>query len=195
MSKRRLLAVAIVAPLLVACSKPYVMVREAVPNPFVNPGCRVIVEDVHMDNLQVGGKTEAEYFAGKDPKQQQSYLQDKADFAGYFRVAMQERRPDIALPPVPPGQAVAATPNTFVMRPNFVFWEPGYNVWVSSRPAEAILVIQVLDPTGQRVIDELRTNAKTSDFSSGSRMRSAGLVLARNVSRYLADRFVCAPPP
>lgn len=194
MQKRHFLAIP-VAMFAVACSKPYVVLREATPNPFVQPGCRVIVEDVHMDNLQVGGKSEAEYFMDKKPDSRASYLQDKADFAGYFREALHERRGDMTIPPPPPGAVVTANPNVFVMRPNFVFWEPGYNVWVSSRPAEAILIIQVLDPTGQQVLDEIRTNAKTQDFSSGGRMRAAGLVLARNVSRYLADRWVCAPPP
>lgn len=194
MTPRYLFAI-LFAMFAVACSKPYVMLREASPNPFTQPGCRIIVEDVHMENLQVGGKTDAEYFADKKPEARESYLQDKADFAGYFREAVHERRGDITIPPPPPGTTVTAQPNVFIMRPNFVFWEPGYNVWVSSRPAEAILVIQVLDPTGQQVLDEIRTGAKTQDFSSGGRMRAAGLVLARNVARYLGDRFVCAPPP
>ncbi|CAN5513430.1 hypothetical protein BH09MYX1_BH09MYX1_57970 [soil metagenome] len=191
--KQRLVFAILFALLGVACAKPYTVLHAAVPNPFVQPGCRVIVEDVHMENLQVGGKTDAEYFADKKPEARASYMEDKAAFAGFFRESLAERRSAIFLPPPPPGATVTATPNVYIMRPNFLFWEPGYNVWVSSRPAEAILVIQVLDPSGQQVIDEIRTSAKTSDFSSGSRMRAAGLVLARNVSRYLGDRFICAP--
>ena len=179
---KRYFVTAAFAMLAVACSKPYTVMRAAEPNPFMQPGCKVIVEDVHMENLQVGGKTDAEYFADKKPESREKYMEDKAAFAAFFREALHDRRGDVTVPPPPPGAQVVQTPNVFIMRPNFVFWEPGYNVWVSSRPAEAILVIQILDPSGQQVLDEIRTNAKTNDFSSGSRMRDAGLVLARNVS-------------
>lgn len=186
--KIRLGLALLLAPLAIACGgKPYVVVRAANPNPFVRPGCRVVVEDVQMDKLQVGGKTDAEYFADKKPEAQQKYQEDKAAFAALFRNELLNRRGDLVGPPPASGD------NTFVMRPHFVFWEPGYDVWVSSRPAEGTLVIDVLDPTGQNVLDEIRTTAKAGGFASGSKMRYIGEILAGYTARYLKDRFICAP--
>ena len=120
--KTRLALALLLAPLAVACGKPYVVVRAANPNPFSRPGCKVVVEDVQMDKLVVGGKTDAEYFADKKPEAQASYQEDKAAFAALFRTELMNRRGDLVGPPPASGD------NTFVMRPHFVFWEPGYNI-------------------------------------------------------------------
>jgi hypothetical protein len=135
----------------------------------------------------VGGKTDAEYFADKKPEQQMKFQEDKAAFAALFRTELMNRRGDVVGPPPASGD------NTFVMRPHFVFWEPGYDVWVSSRAAEATLVIDVLDPTGQNILDEIRTTVRLGGMASGSKMRTAGEILADYTARYLKDRFVCAP--
>lgn len=183
----RLVLALVLAPLAVACGKPYVVVRAANPNPFTRPGCKLVVEDVQMDKLVVGGKTDAEYFADKKPEAQASYQEDKAAFAALFRTELMNRRGDLVGPPPASGD------NTYVMRPHFVFWEPGYNIGISSRAAEATIVIDVLDPTGQNILDEIRTTAKAGGFASGSKMRATGEILAGYTARYLKDRFICAP--
>ncbi len=183
------LAVAIAAAsFAVACSKPYVVVREAVPNPFVHAQCRLAVADVATNKLIVGDEPDARYAADKSPEQQASYQQDKAAFSSIFRDELAQRHPSLVVP------APAAGPNVFLMRASFTHWEPGFEAVIVSKPAEAQITVDIYDASGQKLYDEIRTKAKvTGSFASGSRMRDAARVVARYTSAYIDDRFLCAP--
>ena len=68
---------------LVGCGPRWVIRQQASPNPL-NGVTKFNLEGIHWEQLMVGGKTEAQYLAGKNPDQVQSFQGDKAGFQDRF---------------------------------------------------------------------------------------------------------------
>ena len=176
---KALLPLALIAA---ACAPPWTVVRQANPNPFQTQRS-FAVEAIRFDTLQVGGKTEAEYLAGKDPKQLESWAGDKAEMSNLFASELAANATGLTI--APPG------PTSAIVRPSCSFVEPGnYNSFVNIS-TEVRLVLQILDASGQ-VQDEIETHtsvpASIFNPASGGRMRTAAKSLGKNIATYLAVR-------
>ncbi len=166
----------------IACGPPYQLIQHAEPNPFVRPGCRVVVEPIHTEQLRVGEKSEAEYVSGKGDDSAASYMNDKqvSDAALHQRIA--DDHPMLFLP--------GARDNTFIVRPMWLHWEPGYYAVVASAPGKANFMVEVLAPSGQ-TLDRMLIETRYGDFSSGGRMKGALRKVGAAVSAYIADSWAC----
>jgi hypothetical protein len=147
------------------------------PSPFTRSGCRLAVEDVHSDRLMVGGKTEAEWLAGRNPQQQASYQEDKRRGQEKFSAYLQKKR----------GALLAAGgggDNVFVLRPTFTDWDPG-------SPGKAQMSFDVLDGSG-KPLDQFTFQGMVMGYSSGERMWAAYISAGWAVDQYLDNRWSCA---
>lgn len=174
--------------LAIACGKPYQVVRLATPNPFVKPGCKLAVEDLHYDRLMIGDKTPPQYLSEKKEETQDKFQADLADTSARFVGRFRTDNPAIAVPPGTAGD------NTFTLRAFMTQWEPGFYAYVASQSAQMNIVVDVVD-SGGNVLDEIIVHgAQGSGFEgSGTRMRSLGERLGHYVTAYIRDRWVCAP--
>lgn len=167
------------------CAKRYVVIRQAMPNPFLGVHS-FSIEPVHFEGLRVGRVTEAEWLSRKTPEQQASYMADRQAMIERFVERMTVRNPGLEIIAGPP-----PSPQTFIVRPILEFIEPGFFTYVVNRPTEARMRVQVLNQAGQ-VLDEFMTEARVaSDVfnpSSGGRFRSASNILSDATTQYLRDR-------
>jgi hypothetical protein len=170
--------------LVVGCGPRWVVVRQASPNPLLGAR-RFAVDRVHFEGLRVGGKSEAEYLAGKDEGQRASFEEDKRAFEGTFAAALTAGAQGISLVQ-PPAEA-----ETFVVRPAVGWFEPGFYAGVAARDTEVELVTQIVRASGE-VVDEFtvrsRIPATLTSPSSGDRLRKAGDDLGGVVAKYLRTR-------
>jgi hypothetical protein len=178
-----LAGVVLVLPLMVGCSPAYHYVHEADASTFARPGCRALLEPVHSEALMVGAMTEAQYVADKNSDSAGSYAQDKADSVALFQTKMVAEHPNLftAGPP----------DNTFILRPVWMHWEPGYYAYVVNRPGIADFTVDVLTSAGQP-IEQITFKGAALDFSSGGRMRGALKRGAAILSSYIEDKWACA---
>ena len=89
------------------------------------------LEGMHWEQLRIGGKSEAEYLAGKDAEQQQSFQTDKAGFQERFVAQLATRAQGVELVPTPPGKE-----GVFTIRATVTYFEPGFYVGVAARDSE-----------------------------------------------------------
>jgi len=184
---RKLLFLAFVAPSIVACGPPYTLVARAVPSPFTRPGCRVRIEHLHAERLFIGDKPATEYVSEKKAESADSFDADVRDSDAAFAQELAADDGSLFLPGAPD--------NTFVIRPVFTNWEPGFYAYFVSHPSEAHLTVDVLSPSGQlldRVGIDRRVNASMTNPSSGGRMRVALHDAADALSAYISDNWACA---
>lgn len=170
-------------PLLVGCGAPYHFVAQAAPNPFVRPGCRAMIEPIHVDQLVVGEKPVVQYRGEKSDNGAMSFDDDVRASDAIFHERIADEHGSIFMPGTPD--------NTFLIRPVFTHWEPGFYAVFASAPGRANLVVDVLAPSGQ-TLDRITIETKASDFSSGGRMRAALKSAGHAVARYISDNWVCA---
>ena len=167
------------------CVKRYVVIRQAMPNPFFGMHS-FSIEPVHFEGLQVGRMTEAEWLSRKTPEQQASYMGDRQAMIERFVERMTARNPGLEIIAGPP-----PSPQTFIVRPILEFIEPGFFTYVLNRDTEARMRVQVLNQQGQ-VLDEFVTYARVASNlynpSTGGRLRSASNVLSDAATQYLRDR-------
>lgn len=171
------------ALLLFACGNPWVVVRQASPNPFV--GHRTFgIDAMHYENLRVGGNTEAEHLADKDPAQRASWEQDKAGLDTEFRGGLTEELRGHPL--------VAPGGDPFTMRPHVTFIEPGIYTHFFNRATEVHLTVFFLDARTGAVLDEIQFECTEEPTittpSSGQRLRTCGSRLGSLVAEYVAAR-------
>ncbi|GEM_PF-2956966 len=185
--KKALALVMVLAPLAIACGKPYQVVKFATPNPFVKPGCKLAVEEIHYDKLMVGDKTVPQYLSEKKDTSQDSFQKDLVDSSGRF---VERVKGDNVVISLPQG---AAPDNTFTLRSFMTEWEPGFYAYVASRKAEMNIVVDVVD-SGGNILDEIivRGSVGAGMEGSGSRMRSLAERLGHHISSYIEDRWLCA---
>ena len=179
----RALYFAFLGPLLTGCGASYKLVAHTEPNPFMRPGCRLVVEPLHVDQLVVGNKPVAQYMAEKKAESADSFDQDLRTADQIFHGRLAEDHGSLFMPGTPD--------NTFLMRPVFVHWEPGFYAVFASGPGVAHLMIDVLSPSGQ-ILDRVEVDKRASDFSSGGRMRVAFKKVGAAVSDYIQDNWMCA---
>lgn len=185
---KKALAIAMVlAPLAIACGKPYQVVKFATPNPFTKPGCKLAVEEIHYDKLMVGDKTVPQYMSEKKAETQDSFQTDMAESSGRFVERIKSENSALTLPG-------AGTPdNSFVLRAYMTEWEPGFYAYVASHAAEMNVVVDVVD-SGGNIVDEIIVRGQTGAGveGSGTRMRHLAERMGSHVNRYLEDRWLCA---
>jgi hypothetical protein len=168
----------------VACGPRWTVMKQEVPNPFVNQKA-FAVEPMHYEQLQVGEKSERDYLSGKDAEQQESWNEDKRSFAQNFSQELSESLPEV--------QFLAAAPaaGPFIVRPTITFIEPGYYAYVAARPTEVRMTLELLSPQGavlDRVLMKTAVAATMTNPSSGGRLRDAGEALGEQVAAYIRTR-------
>ncbi len=185
--KKALALALMLAPLAIACGKPYQVVRFATPNPFVKPGCKLAVEEIHYDKLMVGDKTVPQYMSEKGGDQQASFQTDMVESSARF---VERVKGDNVVISLPQG---AAPDNTFILRAFMTEWEPGFYAYVASHKAEMNIVVDVVD-SGGNILDEIivRGTVGAGMEGSGSRMRNLAERLGHHISSYIEDRWLCA---
>ncbi len=183
--KKALALAMMLAPLAIACGKPYQVVKFSAPNPFTKPGCKLAVEPLHYDKLMVGDKTVPQYLSEKKDETQDKFQADLADSSTRF---VERVRSDNASLTIPGG-----TPdNTFILRAFMTEWEPGFYAYVASHASEMNIVVDVVDQGGN-ILDEIivRGRMGAGMEGSGTRMRGLAERMGRNVSSYLEERWMC----
>ena len=168
---------------LAGCGAPYKWIAHAEPNPFVRPGCRAVVEPIHSDRLLVGSLPEPAYLQQKKAESADSYENDKRISDAEFHQKIFDDHGSLFMPGTPD--------NTFVIRPIWTHWEPGFYAFVAAQPAVADLIVEIHSPSGQ-LLDSIAVETKASDYSSGGRMKLALRQAGRAVSRYISDNWMCA---
>jgi hypothetical protein len=186
MKRRLLTAAAVLTPTLIGCGPPYNYTKVADPSTFTKPGCRAQLEPIHAERLVVGEKSEAEYAASKDGQQNASYAQDKIDSVAGFQQLLITSHPLLF--------AAGGTPdNTFVIRPVWTHWEPGFYTAIVNRPGIADFTVDIL--AGGQPVEQIVFKGAFLDFSSGGRMRGSLKIAAAIVARYIDDKWICARMP
>jgi hypothetical protein len=168
--------------LVTGCGPRWQIVKQANPNPMVTDS-KFFVEKPTFDNARVGGKSEPEYAAGKNPDQQASWAADKAAFMEEFGNGYTDDREAVGV--------AAAAGEGFVVKSNVTWIEPGFYAAVAARPTEVKMTVQVLDKAGV-VQDEFlirsAIQATLTNPSTGGRFRDAGKDLGRVVAKYMKKR-------
>ena len=198
MNLRRLLLLtfALFALFTTGCAKPWKVVLQAQPDPFVGHG-RFAVAPTDFTGLRVGEKSEAEYLAGKDEKQQLSFANDKAAANEEFTKALINRAHDEGVEII---LATGPTDAPFTIRPAMTFFEPGFYAGVVSFPSRLDVTLKLTTPDGSP-LDEIlmthRTAAPTigltallnvDKMSSGGRIRADALWIGQTSGKYLLMR-------
>jgi hypothetical protein len=143
-----------------------------------------IVEPMHFEQVSVGGKSEPDYLANKNPGARASWEGDKEALANTFLSSMMARAGALQIGPAlqQPG------PGTLIIRPYCQFIEPGnFNGFVNIA-TQVRVTTQILDPSGQ-VLDSVEvievSPARMDNPSSGGRMREAAVGLGARVAHHL----------
>jgi hypothetical protein len=169
--------------LLVGCGPRWTVVRQAVPDPFLNQR-QFFIEPVHSENIAVGDTPEAVYLAGKTPEQQDSWRADKLEMIGHFADALMSEAPGLLYPTQP-------VPAAFIVRPIVDFVEPGFYAYVAAHPTEVGMRVEILAPSGQ-VLDVITIHsvigASMTNAASGTRMKQAAEDCGRRTAEYLKTR-------
>jgi hypothetical protein len=165
-------------PLMVGCGAPYKFVAHAEPNPFTRPGCRAVIEPLHVEHLIVGEKPVQQYAAEKSAESADSFDNDLRASNMIFHDRIAEEHGGLFMPGTPD--------NTFVIRPVWIHWEPG-SVFSNAR---AGLLVDVIGPNNS-TLDRISIETTAGDYSSGGRMRLAMKKAGRAVSVYISDNWVC----
>ena len=184
------LALPCLLALAAGCAPPWQVVRQAAPNPFLGKPS-FVVEPLRFDRLQVGGKTEEMWMAAKTPEQQQSWAGDKAGMNEEFDRRMVEEGQGLQFAVAPAPQP----PGAWIVRSFVPFYEPGFFTGTSIRRDTIVdIVVQLLDPSGQTVLDEFNVRAYVQanlfNPATGGRARSATKHLGAIVARYLRSRVL-----
>jgi hypothetical protein len=161
---------------------PYVAVQS--PPPPLASYRSFVVEPMHFDQVSVGGKSEAEYLAGKNPNSRSSWEGDKQAVAQQFLASMMAYAGALQIGPAmqQPG------PGTLIVRPFCQFIEPGnYNGFFNVN-TQVRVTAQILDPSGQ-VLDQVElaqtSVARMDNPSSGGRLREAAAGLGHHAAGHL----------
>jgi hypothetical protein len=171
------------APLLAGCGPAWIVHSQAAPDPFLGQKSFAVLP-IDYAGLQVGAKSEQDYLSGKTPDQQESFRNDKEALNGEFLHTLQEHSEQLGIQVVP---ATGPQSAPFLIKPSVQWIEPGYNVVVSSHPSEVQMVVRITTPDG-KVLDEVGMRSKSTDYASGSRLRTDGAHLGKIMAAYLQSR-------
>jgi hypothetical protein len=177
----------IVGSTLIGCAAPWAVVVQAAPDPFLGQR-RFAVLPIDYAGLMIGRKPEPVYLSEKEPKQQASFLEDKAGLNEKFIERLMTKGHEVGLEFVP---ATGPADAPFLIRPSIAFLEPGFFAAVVSAPSEVHMNVKITTPDG-RLLDEInlvhRTAAGFITAASGTRLRMDGDGLGAIVARYIHAR-------
>jgi hypothetical protein len=189
MLRRSLLAIGFAAFALAStgCGPAWHVITQAAPDPFLGQH-KFAVVPIDYAGLHVGSKSEADYLAGKDDKQQASFAGDKDGINDEFTKSLVSSAHDQGIE-----IALATGPGAapFEIRAAVSFVEPGFYAFVAAAPSKVEMTVKFTSADGQ-VLDEItlshQTPAQMMNPSSGGRFRSDGKALGRIVSNYILTR-------
>ncbi|HRI64912.1 MAG TPA: hypothetical protein PK156_11750 [Polyangium sp.] len=188
LARRRfgLVTIMLGALLALGCGPSWTIVAQQNPNPMVAQR-EFFVAPVGYVGLMVGDKSEAQYLAGKDGEQQQSFLNDKAETAKNMTELLIATAGEGGVIVHP----IAGGGGPFVLVPNITFVEPGnFNGFVNI-PTTVEMRLRIIDAQ-QQPIDEVifraTVPASMMNPSSGGRMHTAGKNLGEQAAQYLLSR-------
>jgi hypothetical protein len=169
---------------LAGCGANYTVSGHAESAAFARPRCNIVVEPIQADHLVVGGKSERDYLADKKAKTADSYESDKVASERKFREALMAKHGTVF--------TGGARDSTFVIRPTWNVWDPGYFLGVFSKPGTAHLAFDVVDSSGRKV-DQVSVEATSSKaWATGERMRQALNNAGDGLSDYIDQNWQCA---
>ena len=195
----------------IACTSPWKVIRQAVPNPFLGANPHFFVTEIVYENLQVGNISEDEYLSRKKAIQQQHWKEDKIFLSSHFMNGLKRNGEELSF-------RFKGEPkkDEFVIQPIVNFLEPGFYA-VVQRPTEVRMRVLIL--RDKQVVDEIfihiLTNAtggvcfikngrrykkKSNGFSVGGfriptkgtvrgRLKKSGDFLGKWVAQYLQKRL------
>ena len=176
----------LVALLALGCGPSWTVVAQRNPNPMAAQR-EFLVAPVGYVGLMVGDKTEAQYLAGKDGEQQQSFLADKAETA--------KNMTELLITTAAEGgvnvRQASGEGGPFVLVPNITFLEPGnFNgfVNIATTVEMRLRIIDAQQQPVDEVIFRATIPASMMNPSSGGRMHSAGKNLGEQAGQYLLSR-------
>ena len=169
---------------LAGCGTSYTVSGHAESAAFARPRCNIVVEPIRADHLVVGGKSEMAYLADKKERTAASYQSDKIASEQKFREALMHKHGAVF--------AGGSSDATFVIRPTWNAWEPGYFAGMFSKPGTAQLAFDVVDPSG-RTVDQISVEAKSGQkYATGERMRAALKNAGSGLGEYIEQNWQCA---
>jgi len=170
---------------LAGCGANYTVSGHAESAAFARPRCNIVVEPIRADHLVVGGKSEGEYVSEfKKAKTADSYQSDKIASEQTFREALMAKH----------GTVFTGRPNdsTFVIRPTWNVWDPGYFAGMFTKPGTTQLAFIVVDSSGRKV-DQVSVEATSGQqYSTGERMRKAFKNAGAGLGEYIEQNWQCA---
>ncbi len=170
---------------LAGCGANYTVSGHAESAAFARPRCNIVVEPIHAERLVVDGKSEAAYVAGfKKAQTMDSYDSDKVASEQKFREALMAKHGTVF--------TGRRGESTFVIRPTWNTWDPGYFAGMFSKPGTAQLAFDVVDANGRKV-DQVSVEATSGQqYATGERMRKALKNVGDGLGDYIDQNWQCA---
>jgi hypothetical protein len=181
-----LAAIAFACLFAVGCAKPYHIIHQAQPNPFIGK-TQFVIAPVDFTGLRVGSKTEDEYIADKKDESVESWNGDKQAINDKFQESLSGRSAEKGLDVTPANGVV----HTYLIKPQVRFIEPGFYAYVAKAPSKVEMVVVITDEHNNeidKIMVEHGTDSGMFNPSSGQRLRSDAEALGSYVSIYLKDR-------
>ena len=171
---------------LVACRSPYIVVRQASPNPFASARSFTI-EPISFESAIVSRKTESDWLAARSPAQRGSWDADKIAMTRAFDTALIHGATNVRVTNGPARGSDYVTIRPMIMRLEPGMFASGLVAW----PSWIVMRVQLLDPIGG-VLDEFEIDTVVEPSivhpSIGGRMRIASDRLGALTARYLRIR-------
>lgn len=172
------------------CGPGWTVVKQAAPSPFTAQSV-FSVEPIAYEGLKVGGKSEADYLAGKEPGQVDAWKADlgKLNQAYADNIVKEGKGLQVSVGP-------AAAPSPFAVKPMVSFIEPGVYAGIVNLPSEVRMTLRVTDAQGA-VIDEVATSVRYAtqsimgvpvNPSVTDRLTECGKMLGDATAKYLKLR-------
>jgi hypothetical protein len=184
----RLTVLAFLSLFAFGCSPGYKIVRQAEPNPFL--GVRnFVVLPVEFGDVRVGRKQEADYLAGKEDHQVDSFEADKEALAQLYLQALADGAADEGVRVDPATGEVA----TFIVRAVVRAIEPGWYAGVMASPSLVQMTVTISDKNGaelDEIFVEHQTQGSIMNAASGQRLRSDGEAMGGITADYILTRVL-----
>ncbi len=183
----RLLPFAVAAVSLgVGCVKPYNIISQAAPDPFIGK-TDFVVMPVDFTDMRIGEKTEAEYLSEKKDSSAESFQGDKDAINQNFQAELEKAAASVGLNVA----AANGVVTTFLIQPHVRFIEPGFYAAIVSHPSKLEIVVTITDQHGT-LLDKFEVEHETQSGmfnpASGQRLRSDADACGAYAAEYLADR-------
>jgi hypothetical protein len=174
----------------VGCGGPWTVVKQASPNPF-SAQTAFFVTPPTWNNLQVEGRDEAAWLAGKKPETQQAHNNDKLAFSSRFQQMMVTKARGLDIHDNAEGR-----PPGWTVRTNVHYFEPGFYAVVTSAPTRVRLTVDFVDPNGQvadqiEVADQMSPQIPYSPvvlYTVTERLMRTAEGTAIKITRYMRER-------